>query len=174
MKQKTEYIVTFILLAVIATSCNRLGPAGFWTRFHKDLIKIEHSDQGPSGGHREIYWESETKNTFTVTELVGFAKKNGWQLVDSVSFSIDTLNSRSFSQLKNDDYSVDILKDRIWPDMKPHDNRLFIFKTTWLAVEPGNTRETYDNGFAVLNSSGTTLKIYHVWGEYYTAVDRFL
>ncbi len=123
------------------------------------------SDQGPWGGHREINWKSEAKNTFTDTELIEFAAINDWNLLDSVSFSADNLTKNIFSKLKNDDYSLDILNESILPKLKTKDNKIFIFKTTWLAVEPGNARETFDNGFAVLNSDRTELTIYHLWGE---------
>lgn len=147
------------------TSCNKTTPAGFWKDFHKDLILTKNSDQGPWGGQREINWKSESTNTFTDKELIEFADKNDWKLLDSISFSADTLTKKSFSTLKNDDYSLDILNESILPKLKTNDNRIFIFKTTWLAVEPGNTRETFENGFAALNLDGTELKVYHLWGE---------
>ena len=164
MKRTINHILIIFTLAVFATSCNKASPASFWTNFHKDLILTKNSDQGPWGGHREIYWKSEANNTFIDIELIQYAEKNNWKLVDSISFSADTLTKNSFSKLKNDDYSLDILKETVLSKLKSNDNKLFIFKTTWLAVEPGNTRETFENGFAVLNSESTELKIYHVWG----------
>jgi len=158
-------MLTIFSLVVLVTSCNKTTPAGFWTDFHKDLMLTKNSDQGPWGGHREINWKSETNNTFTDKELIDFTNQNDWKLLDSVSFSIDTLTKESFSKLKNDDYSLDILNESILPKLKSKNNKIFIFKTTWLAVEPGNTRETFENGFAVLNSDRTELKIYHLWGE---------
>lgn len=152
-------------MTVLISSCNKMTPAGFWTEFHKDLILTKDSDQGPWGGYREINWKSETNNTFTDKELIEFADKNDWKLLDSISFSADTLTKNTFSKLKNDDYSLDILKESILPKLKSNDNQIFIFTTTWLAVEPGNARETFENGFAVLNSDRTELNIYHLWGE---------
>ena len=160
-----KYLLTFFCLAALITSCNKTAPAGFWTDFHKDLMLTKNSDQGPWGGHREINWKSEANNTFTDKELIEFAENNDWELIDSFSFSTDTLTKSSFSKLKNDAYSLDILNESILPRLKTNDNRIFIFKTTWLAVEPGNTRETFENGFAVLNSDGTELKVCHLWGE---------
>ncbi len=165
LKLTIRQILTIFCLTVLMTSCNNTTPAGFWTDFHKELILTKNSDQGPWGGHREINWKSEFANTFIDKELIEFANKNDWKLLDSISFSADTLTKNSFSKLKNDDYSLDIINESILPKLKINDNRLFIFKTTWLAVEPGNTRETFENGFAVLNSDGTELRIYHLWGE---------
>jgi hypothetical protein len=165
LKRNIKYTLTIFTLIVLITSCNKATPAGFWTDFHKDLILTKNSDQGPWGGHREINWKSEANNTFTDKELIEFSENNDWELIDSISFSTDTLTKSSFSKLKNDAYSLDILNESILPRLKTNDNRIFIFKTTWLAVEPGNTRETFENGFAVLNSDGTELKVYHLWGE---------
>lgn len=165
LKRTIKHIFTILTLTVLLSSCNQTSPAGFWTNFHKDLILTKNSDQGPWGGHREINWKSETNNTFTDKELIEFADKNDWKLVDSISFLADSITKSSFSKLKNDDYSLDILNETVLPKLKTKDNRIFIFKTTWLAVEPGNARETFENGFAVLNSDGSELKVYHLWGE---------
>jgi hypothetical protein len=152
-------------LTVLATSCKKTMPAGFWTDFHKALILSKNSDQGPWGGHREINWKSEANNTFTDKELIEFANKNDWKLLDSISFSADALTKNSFSKLKNGEYSREILQENILPKLTSNKNKVFIFKTTWLEVEPGNTRETFENGFAVLNSDGTELNVYHLWGD---------
>ncbi|MCF1750325.1 hypothetical protein [Mariniradius sediminis] len=165
MKRTIKHVLTIFSLTVLVTSCNKNVPAGFWTNFHKDLILTKNSDQGPWGGHREMNWKSKSNNTFTDKELIEFADKNDWKLIDSITFSADTLTKDIFSKLRNDDYSLDILNESILPKLKITDNKIFIFKTTWLKVEPGNTRETFENGFAILSSDGTELKIYHFWGE---------
>ncbi len=165
MKQTIKQILTFFSLTFLVTSCVKTTPAGFWTDFHKEFIITKSSDQGLWGGRREINWKSEINNSFTDKELIEFADKNEWKLIDSISFSADTLTKSSFSNLKNDDYSLDILNESILPKIKTNDSKILIFKTTWLNVEPGNARETFENGFAVLNTDGTEVKIYHLWGE---------
>lgn len=165
MKRKIKHIPIIYFLTVLVTSCSKTTPSGFWTDFHYNLIITKNSDQGPWGGNREINWKSETNNSFTDKEIIEFADKNDWKLIDSISFSADTLTQNSFSKLKNDDYSLDILNSNIVPKVKSKDSKLFIFKTTWLNVEPGNARETFENGFALLNLDGTEFKIYHFWGE---------
>lgn len=165
MKRTVKHILTIFSLTVLVTSCKKTTPAGFWTDFHKELILTKNSDQGLWGGEMEIYWKSETSSTFTDKELIEFADKNDWKLLDSISFSADTLTKSCFFKLKSDDYSLDILNESILPKIKSKDSKIFIFKTTWLNVEPGNTRQTFENGFAVLNSERTELKIFHLWGE---------
>ena len=165
MTQKTKHILTIFISIVLIISCENTSPDSFWTNFHKEFILTKKSNQGPWGGLRQIKWKSEVKNTFTDNEFINFAHKNDWKLIDSVSFSVDTLTKNSFYRLKNDDYSIDILNEMILPKIKSKDNKIFIFKTTWLNIEPGNTAETFENGFAVLNSDRTELKVFHLWGE---------
>ena len=43
--------------------------------------------------------------------------------------------------------------------------KVFVFKTDWEAIEPGNARQTEQNGFIVLNRDGTEMSVYHLWGE---------
>jgi hypothetical protein len=161
----TLKIITLLILTTIASACSRITPAGFWENFHKDLISTKGSDQGPWGGNRGLHWKSNTTHTFTDHGLIEFAEQNDWILVDSTSFSVDTLNKASFRKLKNDAYSVDILEESVVPKLTATDSKLFVFKTTWMAVEPGNLGQTFENGFAVLNSDGTELKVFHLWGE---------
>lgn len=126
---------------------------------------IADSDQGPRGGHREINWESATKGTFTVKEVIEFAGKNDWQLADSITILKDSLTKNNFVKLKTNDYALELLRERVLPKLKPSKMKILIFKTNLLAVKPGNSRETFENGFAVLNSEGTIFRVYHFWGE---------
>ena len=141
-----------------------------WTELNfgespQDLLLTKNSNQGPWDGKRELCWKSKTINTFNNKELIEFATTNDWKLLDSISFFSDTLTQISFSKLKNDEYSLQLLNKNVLPKINSNFNRIFIFKTAWLAIEPGNSRETFENGFAAINSDGTELKIYHFWGE---------
>ncbi len=126
---------------------------------------INDCDQGPWGGHREIIWRSVSHNSFSFTELIDYADDNGWKLADSISVSLDTITKSIIQKLRADDYSLDLLRDRILPSMNARSYTIFVFKTSWLAVEPGNARETFENGFAVVDSDGTEMRVFHIWGE---------
>ncbi|MBE7178223.1 MAG: hypothetical protein INR69_17610 [Mucilaginibacter polytrichastri] len=139
-------------------------PAGFWMNFHKDVIIKKYSDQGPWGGYRENHWRNESGKIHT-KEVIEFAKLNGWDLVDSVSVMTDTLEMERIHRLKIDTYSNTILRQEILPTIKSARYLVFIFRTGWLAVEPGNANETFQNGFAVLSSDRSEFAIYHRWGE---------
>lgn len=146
-------------------SCKTTTPAGFWTGFHEELLLTKQNDQGPWGGYREIKWKTSVPNTFIVKELILIAEKNEWKFIDSLSISADTLTNSSPSTQKLDDYSLVLLKQKILPILASDDVRILVFKTHWLAIEPGNARETFENGFAVINKEGKELKIFHFWGE---------
>ena len=150
-------------LIALITSCNKTTPSAFWTNFHRNLITAKISDQGPRGGHREIHWKSEQGKPFTLKEVIEFASRNGWQLTDSLTYTKDSLVKLTNYSDKN--YSFDILKENIIKRNHSVDNYILIFKTGWIAVEPGNARETEKNGFVQINSNGTELMIYHLWGE---------
>jgi hypothetical protein len=160
-----KYILAIFSLTFLVTSCSKITPSAFWTDFHNGFVTTTNSNQGPWGGQREIAWKSEINNTFKDKDLIEFADKNDWKLIDSMSFSADTLTKNTFAKLKNDDYSLQILNEFILPKIKSKNGKIFVFKTTWLNIEPGNTRETFENGFGVLNSNRTELEIFHFWGE---------
>lgn len=139
-----------------------MTPAGFWMNFKDDLIVTKNSDQGPWGGYREIYWESKKEKTFNATELIDFASRNGWHVTDSLTYKKSYL--KSLTNYDND-YSFAILNEKVLARITSADIRIFVFNTGWIAVEPGNFRDTDKNGFVVINSPGTDLRIFHVWGE---------
>jgi hypothetical protein len=81
--RKILFFVTIYWITL--SSCHKATPAGFWLDFRKDLLVRSISDQGPYGGKRELFWKGNRSNQFSSRELVEFATKNGWQLVDSIS-----------------------------------------------------------------------------------------
>jgi len=89
MRRQKAILIIFSYLFFI--SCAKVTPGGFWTNYRKDLIVENLSDQGPYGGHREIFWRSNKKNTFSVRNLVEFAAKNKWRLADSIQMTVETL-----------------------------------------------------------------------------------
>jgi hypothetical protein len=156
------YFFASILIGIVM-SCSRVTPAGFWTNFHYDLINKKDSDQGPWGGYREIHWKSKERKTFTSEEVIDFAKQNDWQITDSLNYTNNILEP--LTNYNKTDYSADILENTFLKKINSPHNNVFVFKTGWVAVEPGNAKETEKNGFVTINSDGTELIIYHSWGE---------
>ncbi len=149
-------------LAAIVPSCSNLSPAGFWEKFHPEFVTTSLSDQGPRGGHREIRWKIGSGEPFTSKEIIAFAKDYGWELTDSLVYTRGALTP--FTNYDEADYSYDLLLRFLTDDNSPVTN-IFVFKSNWIAVEPGNARDTEKNGFVFLNSTGTELIVYHLWGE---------
>jgi hypothetical protein len=163
---KTVFLVAIYCLAF--SSCHKGTPAGFWLNFRKDLIVKGISDQGPYGGKREIFWKANDDHTFKSQEFIEFAKKNGWQLMDSIFIPFEKLkkwtnnNTFPFTYSQFSDSSVVEVGFPIWIES---DVELYRFSTGWVAVEPGNARETEKNGYIVLSSDESRAAVYHLWGE---------
>ncbi len=156
--------------AVLLQSCYDLTPAGFWATFRKENLIKNQSDQGPWGGHRELYWKSNDKYAFTSAQFIDFASKNGWQFVDSTFFAADRLaHWKQFDKptfpFTYTNFSDNTMIVNSFPRWMNSDVRVFRFKTGWVAVEPGNARETEINGYVVVNPAETELTVYHRWGE---------
>jgi hypothetical protein len=170
-------IKTFILLTLCLTlafvSCNKATPAGFWKNYKGDFLVKNISDQGPYGGHRAIYWKVGNTNIFNSKNVLDFAIKNGWTLVDSSDFSKDQTNqwiydnenvfpltSTGFSDtLKSDGHLTD------FPRWFGGQLRVYKFKTGWVTIEPGTDNSIEENGFIVISHDKTEMAVYHLWGE---------
>lgn len=160
--KKTKSIASILALTsiiLVATSCNSSSPASFWNDYKKEKIINNTSNQGPWGGKRIINWQDKEK--FTLKETNAFARKNGWILIDSLIIS--DLTHINFDKFKNE-YSEQLFKSTVLPKIKKRET-IYIYKTGWIAVEPGNTDQTEENGFVTLNANKTKLSVYHIWGE---------
>ena len=165
MHPKIKLLFILLGLIVLCESCSNLSPAGFWTSFHKDLIIKQESDQGPWGGTRIIHWKTKSIKPFSEKELLDFATKNDWKLVESHSFETSTASNSTLSSLKSNEYSLDKLRNEVLAKEIVQGWKLYVFKTTWMLVDQKDTGETFENGFILLNSTKTELKIIHFWGE---------
>lgn len=172
MKGVNSWVVTknrcFVLTYLILfASCHKATPAGFWLDFRKDLIVKSFSDQGPYGGKRGIFWKSNSNRTFDPFELIEFARKNGWQLTDSIFIPFVTSkkwvnDSFPFTYSQFSDSTVVNVGFPIWIKS---DVVVYRFITGWVAIEPGNARQNKKNGYIVFNPNGSEIAIYQLWGE---------
>lgn len=165
MGPKIKTFLSLILSIGSLVSCSYLSPAGFWKSFKKELIIKHVSDQGPWGGKRIIHWKTKSAEPFNENELLDFATKNDWKLLESHSFETSTENNTNFKRLKSNEYSLDKLLKEVLTKEIIQGWKLYVFKTTWMLVDQKDTGETFENGFILLNSSKTELKIIHFWGE---------
>jgi len=146
------------------TSCDNLKPAGFWTTFKQDKIQSQKSDQGPWGGFEEISWKENLSGEFSIKEILDFANAKDWRLVDSLSISKHDSIAIT-PKINMDDYSVEILLDRIKNALSWNEFKIYRFKTGWIKVEPGNARETDITGILAVKRDNKEIYVYHFWGE---------
>lgn len=162
MKLKIKSILAILTFSILTIACSKTAPAGFWIKYQKDLIASKTNDQGPWGGNSEIHWKSNTAKVFSTKEIIDFATKNGWQLTDSLVYNKESI--KPFTNYNDKDYSYRILETFL-NKSDSSENYVFVFKTGWIAVEPGNESETNKNGFVVINSNRKEFTVYHLWGE---------
>ncbi|WP_426065067.1 hypothetical protein [Flavobacterium sp. DSP2-3-1] len=137
-------------------------PAGFWTNYQNGSIESKINDQGPWGGNSEFHWKSNSANVFSTKEILDFAIKNGWQLTDSLVYKRKSI--KPFTNYNDKNYSYRLLETFL-NKADFTENYFFVFKTGWIAVEPGNERETNKNGFVIINLNQKEFTVYHLWGE---------
>ncbi len=154
-------------------SCSKITPAGFWNNYQSKFLLRNISDQGPYGGHRAMYWMAEKHGTFNSRQVLEFATKNGWKLVDSLEFNetkIATWNCEkgpifplTFEGFQ--DSIRDLSTCKYFPRWINKAIKIYCFKTGWITIVSGNSNSFEENGFVVLNKDGTEMSVYHLWGE---------
>jgi hypothetical protein len=172
MATKTFFLLKLVLTFTFA-SCNKMTPAGFWKYYSNDLLVKNISDQGPYGGHTAVHWKSNKTNAFSSTNILDFAKKNGWTLVDSSDFNDDhvnkwTYNNKAVFPLTSSGFSETHLNDphlTDFPRWFEGQVTVYKFKTGWVTIEPDTDNSIEENGFVVINNDGTEMAVYHLWGE---------
>jgi len=162
LKLKIKSILAILTLSILITACSKTTPAGFWINYQKGLISSKANDQGPLGGDSEIHWKYNSAKAFSTKEILDFATKNGWQLTDSLVYKKKLI--KPFTNYNDKDYSYCLLETFL-NKSGATENYVFVFKTGWIAVEPGNERETNKNGFVIINSNRKEFTVYHLWGE---------
>lgn len=160
---RTFTIIVGGLILLTTPSCGRHSPGSFWKKFHSRAIIHQQSDQGPWGGHRHIVWYHDVAHIFTPDDLLEFAAKHDWQVVDSIYLYTDTLYNATHPETGN--YTENLMQEKVWPKLPQGRGILYTFSTPWIAVKPGNEEQTPENGFAWINQQGTQMAIFHFWGE---------
>jgi hypothetical protein len=168
---------SFFLLTLIGTlalaSCNKATPAGFWKNYNGNLLIKNISDQGPKGGHRAMYWKADNSNSFSSNDVLDFANKNGWTLVDSSEFKQDqtnkwTYNNKAVFPLTRIGFSDTLLNDAYlanFPRWFGGQIKIYKFKTGWVIIEPGTDNSNEANGFVLIKHNKKEMAVYHLWGD---------
>jgi hypothetical protein len=166
-------VILIIGLVFSILACNKSSPSSFWSKYENDKLKEDFSNQGPYGGKTVLYWKAELRNTFNVNDVLSFAKKNDWVIVGSIRVKVDDLatwnfNSRPIFPLSYHGFSVKADNDATYkhfPRWINTEQKIYMFKTGWLMIEPGTDQSNDINGFVVINDKGNEMSVYHLWGE---------
>ena len=163
-----------LFLTLVAISCNKVSPAGFWKSFQNEFLVKNISDQGPYGGHRAIYWKAEKPNSFISSSILDFTKKNGWTLVDSSEYTKEqvskwtTYNKEAIFPLTSVGFSDTVIQSTqldYFPRWFGGNVTQYKFKTGVVTIEPGTDDYIEENGFVLVNNDRTEMAVYHLWGE---------
>jgi hypothetical protein len=172
MRLVTTTICVFVLILIY--SCGKTMPSGFWQDFKAEYLKDNISDQGPRGGHTAIHWKAENLNVFQSADVTAYARKNGWDLVDSIAIDTNMLNQwynikRPIFPLSHEDFDLSASSNystyEDFPRWINTKSTVYRFKTSWVFIEPGTDETNNINGFVLLNNDGSEMSVYNVWGE---------
>lgn len=154
-------------------SCSKVTPSGFWMNFQKEFLKENISDHGAYGGHVAMHWKSKEEKTFSSKEVIDFATKNGWELMDSLEVQPDDLKTWDYNgtpifPLSYTGFSFTPINDSThekFPRWMNTGLKVYMFKTGWITVDPGTRKSNEVNGFVVLGNGASEMSVYHLWGE---------
>ena len=162
---KLNNIKIFIFLIVVflvLNSCAKLSPSGFWKNFNSQLIENKSSNQGPFGGTRIVKWNN-IDGKIKSKDFLKFANENGWNLIDSIEIQSKKINEIELKKI--DKYAIEVIEQEILPELQDENSKIYIFKTGWIRVKPGNEIETEQNGFLISNSNNKSFEVIQKWGE---------
>ncbi len=162
-----------IFFTLLFLSCNKMTPAGFWKSYKSNFLIKNISDQGPWGGHRAMYWKGDKPNTFNSKDVMDFAIKNSWKLIDSMEFEPGEMKdwydgNKPFFPVSDsgfDKSAEDLSNAESFPRWITTKLKVYTFKTGWTTVYPGTDKSFEENGFVVIDSSGSEMSVYHLWGD---------
>ena len=171
MKIKITFSI-FIITTLV--SCNKIQPAGFWSNYNKKSLEKHINNQGPWGGHRALHWISDNHDTFQTKNVIDFASKNGWTLVDSSMYSSSEINNWKY--LGKEIFPLGYLgfnpktipstnTYEYFPRWTKSEIIVFQFKTEWSLIQPGTNKTNDINGFVVIDKNKKEMSVYHLWGE---------
>lgn len=102
-----------------------------------------------------MYWKSDKTNIFSSTNVLEFARKNGWTLIDSLEFNSDQTNKWTYSDkavfpLTSTGFSATVENNtqlEHFPRWFGGQLKVYKFKTGWVTIEPATDNSIEENGF---------------------------
>gem|GEM_PF-2608129 len=167
-----SYISLLLLLSL--SSCNKLNPANFWDDFDsKNIVSSEGDFQGRYG--YKIVDFKRNKGTYNISDILLYAKKNGWNLHDRKKYEID----KSVPQKKNrkllfraritgfEPIEMEGGFVKVFPRYINRNFTVYEFDTDGMILVNSHTGSdtTQRVGFVLLSADKTMMTAYHLWGE---------
>jgi hypothetical protein len=164
--------LALISCGAILASCTKVSPAGFWRGYRSGVIVAQESDQGPWGGSRWIHWVARGSENFEISDVVQFAKDNGWTCKEPTVLSAGRTsnwmgNHRPVFPLFFGEPGgvVHYSGNDAFPRHIFDDSSLIQCETGWIRVAPGSGESSPAFGYIQVESGGNRLAVYHLWGE---------
>ena len=145
----------------IIAGCN-LMPGSFWKNLYKDDIVHYVNDQGPWGGHREIFWSAENSKHFSKEKVIAFAESNGWKFIDSSTH----FSNRSKRWYVRDREVTSPFENVYFEKWVRRDMQLLKFDSKWIREsEAGSGEFVTAYAFVLLSDDRNDMIFLHEWGE---------
>ena len=148
-----------LCIIFLSNSCNFITPSSFWLEYKTNKIVSKYSDFG--NGHLgiiDITWKIDQGKE--IDDFLNFAKKNNWELMDSIKVNVDTM---SFETRK----TFGIERILYSETFKFETNLIYCFKTNMIfydyCIYPKKTIS--ENGFLAVSNDKKNIALYFKWGK---------
>jgi hypothetical protein len=148
-----------VIVATALVGCRALTPSGFWKGYRSNTIVKQFSDQGPWGGERWILWDSPSGEPFSETDARRFAERHGWQFLDRVEVSPESIGGSPLFRV-----GYDRAREG-FPKLISGDSLVLKFDSRWAREEPGTNDMSTAYGYVQISKDGRRMVVYHLWGN---------
>lgn len=166
-------LVISILLSFILSGC--INPANFWDEFDSKHQISSTGEFDGRYGFKVVHFKRQN-NPYKLSEIIDFASKNDWELLDSTFLSsklLDTSSSVINNELKFNacirgfETNVeDCGFTKVFPRYISSGLTVYEFNTSGMILVDSYTQESSQwVGFVLLSKDRLEMTAYHLWGE---------
>ncbi len=170
---KPVYLLFILLLTFGFTSCNKINPANFWDDFDSENKVYSEGDFQGRYGYKIVDFKRDN-GTYKPSDILSFAKKNGWNLHNSTNYKTEKLvswkeNGKLLFKPSITGFAPNEIVDefiKIFPRYIDNNFTVYEFDTDgMILVNSGTNDATQRVGFLLLSEDKTMMTVYHLWGE---------
>ena len=150
-----------------------MNPANFWDGFDSENRVSSEGDFQGRYGYKIVHFKKDN-GTYRISEILSFAKKNGWNLHNSTKYKLENLISwqkddkllfkpsiTGFEPIEIEGKYV-----KIFPRYIDNNFTVYEFDTDGMILVNSKTNDTTQRlGFILLSEDKTMMTVYHLWGE---------